>query len=256
MKTIKLIRPKPPYEKIKNMTIIECGDPLVDLLAISPKIVSGMMPDRMEWQKIKHPLLLARKKVAIKLLKAIDLLQKTHGSNLGLMIFDAHRPIAVQKIWFESEVNKCQVINLKWSRKKCILATKNWLAKPFVSNSLIPPPHSTGGALDLTIIGFNHQRIKRWDMGSDYGKFTPLSWTWTQNITKKARRNRKRLFDLMINCGLRNFDGKWWHFSFGDQDWAVRSHAKQAFFGKIEVDINNRQCIFTNLIRKKILTKL
>lgn len=94
-----------------------------------------------------------------------------------------------------------------------------------------PPPHYTGGAVDVRIeyvdgspVEFGHTKGKpgetnRTDFYEDIAEV---------RLTKKqraARDNRRILYWLMQRQRFANNPNEWWHFSLGDQMWA-RLHSE------------------------------
>ncbi|QQR68367.1 MAG: D-alanyl-D-alanine carboxypeptidase family protein [Alphaproteobacteria bacterium] len=93
-----------------------------------------------------------------------------------------------------------------------------YIAVPEVSG------HPTGGAVDVRVrIG---ERLV--DMGTEAHDFVPESYALSPFISKDAWHNRQLLRIAMTSVGFAPFDGEWWHFSYGDREWAKyygRSHA-------------------------------
>lgn len=79
--------------------------------------------------------------------------------------------------------------------------------------------HPTGGAVDVTLAGK--------DMGGEIADFSCLELlpTYSEKTTPEQRKNRLLLHDAMIAEGFAPFYGEWWHFSYGDLEWA-------AFYGE------------------------
>lgn len=227
-------KPIPPYKKTAKIPIIESNEKIVDLLSLSSKIISGMTNRRLKLQNLDKPRLFARKSVAFKLIKALTILHNQKGNQFGFMIFDAHRPNQVQRKWFLAELDRCQKENPQLSLTQCTNQVKRWLSPGRIKSADSPPPHSTGGAIDLTVAQWNNRKITPLNMGSKYGEWTPKSWAWNQAISSSAKKNRCLLFSLMKKVGLVNYEGEWWHFSFGDRFWAVKTNHAHAIFGEIK----------------------
>ena len=71
--------------------------------------------------------------------------------------------------------------------------------------------HSRGAAVDLTIDGL--------DMGSQWDFFGPVSHTASNEISTKARANRRKLKAAMEAAGFRNYDKEWWHYTLRDEPY-------------------------------------
>jgi len=91
--------------------------------------------------------------------------------------------------------------------------------------------HPTGGAVDVTI--FNNDTNEFLDFGSQV-----LDWNderryyISKGISDDARVNRKLLRELMLVEEFAPFDGEWWHFSYGDKEWAFYYKYKQALYNQ------------------------
>ena len=95
-------------------------------------------------------------------------------------------------------------------------------AKPD-KNPLCPPPHSTGAAVDLTIVDGSGKQI---DMGSEIDAIGNVSLPnyFLDSADPNEQiyhRNRELLCVVMTKAGFRRLPHEWWHFSFGDQVWAM-----------------------------------
>ena len=80
--------------------------------------------------------------------------------------------------------------------------------------------HPTGGAVDVTIYDFETSTYL--DMGTEIGDFSSRNVYYkSSNISNTARRNRKTLRSVMCeHAGFAPYDGEWWHFCYGDREWA------------------------------------
>lgn len=188
------------------------------------------------WQRIEGavPDLLARKSV-VERLAGVNARLESHG--LALHVFDAWRPRAVQAyfhdVWVPRELQKRDPSLTGDALKREV--SRYWSAPTAAEDA--PAPHSTGGALDLTL------RWKSGDflwMGSLFDDASaiahrdrmethadPMSFSDTE-----ARANRRLLHWVMQEAGFVGYSEEWWHFSHGDQYWAGVSGAPAALYGK------------------------
>jgi D-alanyl-D-alanine dipeptidase len=93
-----------------------------------------------------------------------------------------------------------------------------------------PPGHTTGGAVDVTIVGLDGDEL---DMTSTISPVeSPMAAfsTYSKLVTPKAAKNRRLLVDIMLGVGFSNYSGEWWLFSYGDSAWAVRTAAPFAVY--------------------------
>jgi zinc D-Ala-D-Ala dipeptidase len=139
--------------------------------------------------------------------------------NLELFIHDGWRPAAVQhylaEVWFPANVVPSNGEFQYWAPGP---------AHDTDIDPLSPPPHSTGGAVDLTLRTVESKLL--W-MGTDFDDTTPPAHTdafeYKENLSiqdEEARANRRILFWLMQEAGFANNPTEWWHYSYGDQMWA------------------------------------
>ena len=90
--------------------------------------------------------------------------------------------------------------------------------------------HPTGGAIDITI-AFDGKDA---DMGSGIADFTSDKIeTYTEGLSDEQRANRALLRDVLMGAGFAPFDGEWWHFSYGDREWAAYYHQPNALYDQI-----------------------
>ncbi|MEM7552547.1 MAG: M15 family metallopeptidase [Cyanobacteria bacterium P01_A01_bin.84] len=148
--------------------------------------------------------------------------------NWHIQIFDAYRPIAVQKFMVSYAFNQATAergltnIELSEAQKQEIWQQvhKIW-AEPSL-NEKTPPPHSTGAAVDVTLVD---NRGKIVDMGSPIDEMSDRSlpdyYFYNQDPQASIyQANRKLLNDVMHSAEFCRNPREWWHFSYGDQMWA------------------------------------
>lgn len=226
-----------PYHAVP---IEECGEPLVTIplekFAVEdphPYVVLGA-----EYGD-KSPYCL-RAGVIESLLKAQFLLAKRHPQ-WKLKIYDAYRPVGVQQYMVNYTFNsllkkysfKEQNISAQQRQNLWEKVYRIWAAPSL--NRATPPPHSTGAAIDLTIIDEDGNTL---DMGGEIDELSERSHPdyYAPNIDpqpRKYHRNRQILNRVMINAGFCRHPGEWWHFSLGDQMWAWLRHQEDATFSAI-----------------------
>lgn len=213
-----------PYQKIK---IIECFEPLLPI-PLDNFIVENPSP----YEKLganykgKSPYYL-RQGVTKALLKASDKLS-TIKEGWKIKIFDAYRPVEIQKFMvdytFQSICKQRDLdINKLTENDKEIIYQEVYTIWAIPShNPETPPPHSTGGAIDITLVD-SHGNVV--DMGGEIDELSPRSNpNYYANITslegQKYHQLRQFLNDIMTSVGFRRHLGEWWHFCLGDQMWA------------------------------------
>jgi zinc D-Ala-D-Ala dipeptidase len=160
-------------------------------------------------------------------------------AGLKLFLFDAWRPRAVQAyfhdVWLPAEVRRRRP---DFDDAQVLAEVERYWAAPSVGAER-PAPHATGGAVDLTIVWADGEPLF---MGSLFDDATELAATdrfegelyELSYSHEEARANRRLLYWLMLEAGFANHPDEWWHYSHGDQMWAVLSGKPAAHYGLAE----------------------
>ena len=127
-----------------------------------------------------------RKIVGDKLKEINSFLKQNY--NYRLKIFDAFRPLSVQKKMWE------------------VYPDPNYVADPAKGSR-----HNRGAAVDLTIIDSTGIEL---DMGTQYDDFTEKAWHNYNDFSKEIIQNRKLLFKVMIKFGFLPLESEWWHYDY------------------------------------------
>lgn len=178
--------------------------------------------------------LLVRTTVGAKLVAVNEQLRPL---GLELFVFDALRPLAIQNYFHDTWFP--ELLRTKyphWTDEQIKEeVSQYWAYGGNEIDPLSPPPHATGGALDLTIRYINGQQL--W-MGTLFDDVTAEAHTDAlENETEllslsreEAKKNRRILYWAMTQEGFVNNPTEWWHFSFGDQMWARLSGVQHALY--------------------------
>lgn len=223
-----------PYQQIP---INECGEPLVPIPG-HPFVLSNPHPYVALGAPYgeKSPNYL-REEVLQRLLQAQDALQ-AQKPGWRLQIFDAYRPIVVQQFMVDHAYGELlQHRNLagqtltESERQALLQEVYQFWAVPS-DDPGTPPPHSTGAALDVTLLDEAGQPV---EMGSPIDELSPRSYPdyfapysphrpssdeSSEAECDRFHRNRQCLDQVMEAAGFQRHPNEWWHFSFGDQMWA------------------------------------
>ena len=214
------VKPIPVSPEGENIPFSqECGDPLVDITQISPRIVYAASYYR---QNLNGALsrCYVRKKVADLLLQALTLLPKEYS----FQIFDTLRPVSVQQALYDAYMAELMRLHPDWTREKLNEEIDQFVALPRIDYRR-PAPHTTGGAVDLTLCRGGTPL----PMGTDFDDFSPRAGTRYleehQELPgdEEAAQNRRILYHCMLAVGFVNYSGEWWHFSYGDRAWAGKT---------------------------------
>ena len=236
-KDMPILEPRPfSWKASRLVPIEECGEPLVPASLVPEKILSRpqYFLHRIEGAV---PECYVRKTVLARLLEAASLLP----SGYRFVLLDAWRPRQVQTTLF-------QKFRFELREKMPLLDDQEitTLATQFVSppslNPTSPSPHVTGGAVDLTLVDETGCCLP---MGTAFDETKDRSLTnyFERKLASKERlegeemeflRNRRVLYGVMTRAGFTNYPEEWWHYEYGNQNWALLKGEGAAIYGVAE----------------------
>lgn len=184
-----------------------------------------------------------RQGVIRRLLAAQDCLE-AGSEGWSLAVFDAWRPVTVQAFMVEHAfAEACRQRGLDpeeptaGAHRALRLEVARFWAEPS-PDPTTPPPHSTGAAVDLTLLDRSGTPLA---MGGAIDAIDAVSepehYAAAEPGSDAAlwHHRRCRLAEVMAQAGFARHPNEWWHFSFGDQLWAwVRGEAA-ACYGRVMV---------------------
>lgn len=97
-------------------------------------------------------------------------------------------------------------------------------------NSKSIPGHTTGGAIDVSLLDSN---LKEINLSSPFTKYYDEQELYSKKITKEAQKLRLLLYKVMLSVGFAPCDNEYWHFSYGDERWA-RYYNKKPIYTQIK----------------------
>jgi len=130
-----------------------------------------------------------RKIVGEQLKKVNTYLKENYGYTLK--VFDAFRPISVQRQMWE------------------IMPDSRYVANPKNGSR-----HNRGAAVDLTLVDNEGEEL---DMGTPFDDFTEKAHFAYDGLTVEQRKNRDILKEAMEKFGFNVLETEWWHFDY--KDW-------------------------------------
>jgi D-alanyl-D-alanine dipeptidase len=211
-----------PYQRIP---INDCGEPLVpipadDFVLLLPHpyaVLGAPYGDRSPF--------FVRQGVLDRLYHAAEWLAIARPG-WRILVFDAYRPIPVQQFMVDYSVQ--QLLDERQIQRDRLTPPEHqrlldevyqfWALPSSDPNT--PPPHSTGAAVDLTLVDETGTEI---DMGSPIDEMSPRSHPdYFSGGTDSAQyhAHRQLLQHAMANAEFCQHPNEWWHFSWGDQSWA------------------------------------
>jgi D-alanyl-D-alanine dipeptidase len=147
-------------------------------------------------------------------------------AGLRLLVVEGYRPLSLQTTYFNEHVNQ-----LRRRYPQIDEATLRRMASRYIS----PPevaPHVAGAAVDLTMCTVDG--VEAW-MGTEVNDTdTTACHTASQEVDEVAMGNRQVLGAALAAAGLVNYPSEWWHWSYGDRYWALRTGASHAHYGPLE----------------------
>ena len=202
------------YVELARVPVADNGEPLVAMTADpAAGIATGTL--RSPWIRAGA---LARLRQAAQTLRRND-------PRRALQVLDAHRLLSVQT---EAFARYTKLFGEKHPHLK-----GDDLAEYVHQHVAVPAVagHPTGGAVDVTILADGRPI----DMGGAYGDFdSPAYVAFAEGLTETQRRNRRRLREAMVAAGFAPFNGEWWHFSYGDPEWAALWGERAAIYRQLE----------------------
>jgi len=201
------------------ISIKDNQEPLVDLKKACPGVVIRLGRKRIKREKTAY----LRRTVA-------DMLHEAQGylpKGVNFVIGDAWRPQYIQEEIFKGFVKRFSKHHPKWSKQRVLQEVNKYVAD---SKGKWASGHMTGGAVDLRLIK-NGRKVP---MKSSQLNYQENALSHQPKLPAYLRRNRQILFDALSKTGLSNYSKEYWHWSYGDIQWAKRQAKKTAIYGVIE----------------------
>jgi D-alanyl-D-alanine dipeptidase len=123
-----------------------------------------------------------------KALLAVQQDLQRHG--LGLKIFDAYRPLHVQKMMWD------------------LIRDERYVSNPAKNAGR----HTRGTAVDVTLVDRHGRKLP---MPTAFDDFSERAHRNAPNISPAPRRNSLLLEGAMVRHGFIPYPFEWWHFDFG-----------------------------------------
>lgn len=163
----------------------------------------------------------ARQPVVEKLTRIQEKLNQD-GQGYQLHIAYAYRSPEIQQQYFLKAYQTISVDQSGLSKEEMSERAHSMVADPQVAG------HPTGAAVDLTL--WNKMAGASIDMGSGIAEFGDIAYTNFPDLTDEQKHNRLYLQKLLMNEDFAPFLGEWWHFSYGDKEWAYYYRRPNALY--------------------------
>ena len=205
--------------RVLRVPIEECHEPLVDLRAEPRLLIDTRLADQ------DGHFARVRAGVAQRLLRVAG----AAPEGRRLLVIEGYRSPALQRRYFDNYSERLSIEHPDWTAAELRTAASRFVAPPDEV-----PPHSTGGAVDVTLVDARGAEL---DMGTPYDASPEESggrcYTDADGLEPAANANRRLLVRLMRDAGFVNYPTEWWHWSFGDRYWAYVAGVQAARYGTI-----------------------
>ena len=206
------------YKDLVDVDVKDCGEGLAAIR--KTQMLSGLQTDQ-DMVDFTGKKVYVRQTVSRLLLLAAKSLRQVDG-RLSLQVVYGYRANSVQKAMFSSALKQ---LNKKYAGDELYSEAHKLIAVPDVAG------HPTGGAVDIRILKSGVPVY----MGTEVDAFnSPDILVFSPFISKNAWRNRMLLRRVMMNVGFAPFDGEWWHFCYGDKEWAKYYAKPNAIYEQVE----------------------
>jgi D-alanyl-D-alanine dipeptidase len=146
-----------------------------------------------------------------------------------LSLTEGWRPIERQRLIYEF-LTRCYLEVKPDTEYRTLRRVINRWAAPVDQKA--PPGHCTGAAVDVYLVDGHNEP---YDVTSPFTRFASAP-TYVLGLTPEAKRNRAMLVEAMLGAGFSNCRDEWWHYSYGDAAWAVRTGRKSCVYGLAALD--------------------
>ena len=177
---------------------------------------------------------LIRKEVLERLLVACTLLPE----GFAFKIWDVYRTWSLQNELYYAYrpdiIKQFQLQELPVEEQEKVIS--NYVSIPN-QNEILPPLHTTGGSVDLTITDLIVGRDL--DFGIKFDDFSNLTNTASYeevNRDKVVRDNRRLLYNIMTEVGFTNLPSEVWHYDYGNRAWGYYKKKPAIYKGILELN--------------------
>ncbi|MFF0744870.1 M15 family metallopeptidase [Streptomyces sp. NPDC004111] len=207
--------------KVAAVPVAECGERLLDIRGDGRLTIEART-----WQDPAGAFAHLRAGVLARLLEA----QEQLPPGFRLLFVEGYRPPSLQREYFEEYAAELRALHPRWSADRIHSAASSYVSPPDIA------PHSAGAAVDLTLGDADGREL---DLGTPIDASPEESdgacYTHAANISEEARAHRAVLSGALTAAGLVNYPTEWWHWSYGDRYWALRTGAPAALYGPGEL---------------------
>jgi zinc D-Ala-D-Ala dipeptidase len=133
-----------------------------------------------------------------------------------LVVWDGYRSLETQAALYDGYLAELAMVHPDQPADALEEAAARYVTPPSRAADA-PPPHLTGGAVDLTLGDGDGRPL---DLGTAFDAFVPEAGARAlEELAVPARDLRRLLFWTMAEQGFTAYAEEWWHFDLGDQFW-------------------------------------
>ncbi len=203
-----------PIAALNRVKERDNGERLVDLRKIAPKVKI--------FREATIPYV--RESVAQMMKEAAAWLPR----GFYLSLTEGWRPLERQRLIYEFMTKSLLEVKPGLDYRTLRRTLNRWVAPV---DQKAPPGHCTGAAVDVYLVDKDN---KPYDVTSPFTRFASGP-TYVFGLTPEAQKNRMLLVETMLGVGFSNCRDEWWHYSYGDAAWAVRTGRKTCNYGLIDL---------------------
>ena len=200
----------------------ENNEPMVQANKYDPGI--AVKPAMGDMRPVTGDDIYVRNTVAKMLFRANELLRP---AGLYLIVGYGYRTPDIQRQYWEAAQKQVREKHPEWTPEAIADEADKYAADPRVAG------HITGGCVDVSI-GPGEDPAKMGvaldDITADAGRIK----TFGENLTGQQISNRMALFQAMTTAGFMPFFGEYWHFMYGDREWAYFSGLGESLYSNID----------------------
>lgn len=147
---------------------------------------------------------------------------------MSLLIWGAYRSLETQRTDWKKSL---KITEKKYPEIKDLEKVQEMTAR------FIAPPeramHCTGGAVDVLLYDLKKDTALDDFDASDEDYYNELAYTANPKISNRERNNRSVLKKAMEAEDFVNYPLEWWHYSYGNAEWAIYKSNKFAVYGQL-----------------------
>lgn len=214
--------------QVSSRGINECDEPVVIVQDLTDEFECHQNSESM--RPFVGDKLVVRSEVAMKLIRAQHWIDKRRPG-VKLCLLYGYRHPEIQKKHFDLIWQDLKSKHPTMSEAELFDLTNQFIAAPEIAG------HTTGGAIDIMLIQ-NGNYLSFGTEPTVFDQDIPPSkyQTFSSLITNEESGNRLFLREALMTQGFAPFNGEWWHFSYGDRDWAYFYQNQNAIYGIVDFD--------------------